>query len=197
MFAKSAWLAAALAACLLTVSSGTALAGGGHGWGHGGYYKKHHGKHFGHRGFKHFRHHGHKGFGHFRGHKRFKHFGHRHFRHFGHRGFRHFGHRKHKLVRPFAFNFVFRIADTHRGYAGSRIVRVEQRYAVAETLAHAADGEGIVWNGPESKAEVRVVPTESYEESGGRYCREFLTTAHIGGTLREAYGQACRQPDGT
>ena len=189
MFAKSAWLAAALAACLLTVSSGTALAGGGHGWGHGGYYKKHHGKHFGHRGFKHFRHHGHKGFGHFRGHKRF--------RHFGHRGFRHFGHRKHRHVRPFAFNFVFRIADTYEGYAGSRIVRVEQRYAVAETLAHAADGEGIVWNGPESKAEVRVVPTESYEESGGRYCREFLTTAHIGGTLREAYGQACRQPDGT
>jgi len=31
----------------------------------------------------------------------------------------------------------------------------------------------------------------------GRYCREFLQEVVIGGRKEQAYGTACRQPDGS
>ena len=212
MFGKTAWLAGALAAGLLTFSAGSALADGGHGWKHGGYHYKHHYKHYGHhdRGkyvhrhkHKRFRHHRHKHFrhkkhGHFRGH------GHKHYKPFKYGGHRHFRHRGPRYYRPQGFTFVFRLGHSYDAYTGtgyghaqsSRVILVEQSTAVVETLEHAPDNQGIVWNEPQTQAAYEVVPTETYQEPGGRYCREFLTTARVGGQVQEAYGRACRQPDG-
>ena len=36
-----------------------------------------------------------------------------------------------------------------------------------------------------------------FKNNNGRYCREFQQTVTIGGRTAEAYGTACRQPDGS
>ncbi|MEQ8815186.1 MAG: glycine zipper 2TM domain-containing protein [Thalassobaculum sp.] len=45
-------------------------------------------------------------------------------------------------------------------------------------------------------ARYSVVPTRTYQASG-TYCREYTTRARVGGRTQEAYGTACRQPDGS
>lgn len=41
-----------------------------------------------------------------------------------------------------------------------------------------------------------VRPTKNYT-SDHRYCREYQTTVTVGGKVQQAYGRACRQPDGS
>lgn len=41
-----------------------------------------------------------------------------------------------------------------------------------------------------------VKPLKNYT-SGHRYCREYQTTVTVGGKAQQAYGKACRQPDGS
>lgn len=69
-------------------------------------------------------------------------------------------------------------------------------YCIGQTLEHAGDGQPIVWRNPESGAQYQVVPTETFQAPDGRYCREYTTTATIGGQTQRFYGRACRQPDG-
>jgi surface antigen len=68
----------------------------------------------------------------------------------------------------------------------------------ANTRAHAAPlGEKITWNNPQNNHYGSVTPTrDGYSESGNS-CREFYQTVSIGGKTEDAYGVACRQPDGT
>ena len=45
---------------------------------------------------------------------------------------------------------------------------------------------------------VRAVPTGPvFQATDGRYCREYQSTATIGGQSQQTYGMACRQPDGS
>jgi hypothetical protein len=41
------------------------------------------------------------------------------------------------------------------------------------------------------------LPKPAYQASNGEYCREFTQTVSVGGRAQEAYGTACRQPDGS
>ena len=68
----------------------------------------------------------------------------------------------------------------------------------AEKAAHSAPiGETITWNNPESRNSGSVTPVRDGTSSSGRYCREYQETVTIGGRTEEAYGTACRQPDGS
>jgi surface antigen len=42
-----------------------------------------------------------------------------------------------------------------------------------------------------------VTPGPVQQVAGGQYCREFQQTIVVGGQQQQAYGRACRQPDGT
>ena len=42
-----------------------------------------------------------------------------------------------------------------------------------------------------------VTPMRTYEPEPGRYCREYQTVVTVGGRAEQAYGTACRQPDGS
>ncbi|HAY49321.1 MAG: RT0821/Lpp0805 family surface protein [Pseudomonadota bacterium] len=65
------------------------------------------------------------------------------------------------------------------------------------TLQTVPDGRPVRWLNPESGNSYNVVPTRSWQNSDGRYCREYTATADIGGTPHETYGTACRQADGS
>ena len=53
------------------------------------------------------------------------------------------------------------------------------------------------WANPDSGNRGAVTPTRTYQDRDGRYCREYQQTVIVGGEQQQAYGTACRQPDGT
>lgn len=58
-------------------------------------------------------------------------------------------------------------------------------------------GERSVWTNPDTGNSGWIKPTKTYQTSDETYCREFTQAIEIGGKQQEAYGTACRQPDGT
>ena len=52
------------------------------------------------------------------------------------------------------------------------------------------------WRNPDTGHHGTVTPLSVAEPRPGIYCREFQQTVTIGGETQEAYGTACRQPDG-
>jgi len=74
-------------------------------------------------------------------------------------------------------------------------MKAERAYTQATT---APVGETITWNNPESGNYGAVTPTrEGTKQATGEYCREFQQTVVIGGREEQAYGVACRRPDGS
>ena len=66
-----------------------------------------------------------------------------------------------------------------------------------QTLEYAPSRQATTWRNPDSGAVYEATPMATYQSANGRYCREFTTTALVGGTRQEVYGTACRQPDGS
>lgn len=71
------------------------------------------------------------------------------------------------------------------------------QYCTGQTLEYAPDRETIYWDNPESGAAYNVTPINHYQTRDGDYCREYTSQVKIGGKLQQAYGTACRQPDGS
>ncbi len=89
-------------------------------------------------------------------------------------------------------------------WAGSQIGRqLDERDRLlasqAVQQAHAAPvGETIAWNNPDSGHSGTVTTVrDGTQAATGAYCREYQQTITVGGRTEEAYGTACRQPDGT
>ncbi|MDX1423908.1 MAG: RT0821/Lpp0805 family surface protein [Kiloniellales bacterium] len=82
------------------------------------------------------------------------------------------------------------------GAIGQYMDSIDQN-CIGQTLEHVPDGETIVWRNPNVGGSYQVTPAETYQRSDGRYCREYITEVIIGGRREQAYGTACRQPDGS
>ena len=68
----------------------------------------------------------------------------------------------------------------------------------AHSQAQAAPiGETIAWNNPDSGHSGTVTPTRDGYADNEDYCREFQQTITVSGETQQAYGTACRQPDGS
>jgi surface antigen len=78
--------------------------------------------------------------------------------------------------------------DTDRAYATG---------SFGHAMEYAPTCSSITWNNPRSGSNGTVTPTQTYEPEPGRYCREFQQEVMIGGQVQDAYGTACRQPDGS
>lgn len=72
--------------------------------------------------------------------------------------------------------------------------KAQQAY---DQAAEAPMGKTITWNNPETGNKGTVTPVREGTSGAGEYCREFQQTVTIGGKTEEAYGTACRQPDGS
>jgi surface antigen len=81
---------------------------------------------------------------------------------------------------------------------GSSLDTADQsKLNTAQTRAYEAPvGKTISWTNPESGNSGTFTPVRNGKASDGSYCREFSQTVTVGGKKQEAYGQACRQPDG-
>ena len=60
-------------------------------------------------------------------------------------------------------------------------------------------GEPVRWNNPRSghSGTIQPISDETLDRRSGGYCREYQSTVHIGGRVQQAFGTACRMPDGT
>ena len=71
------------------------------------------------------------------------------------------------------------------------------RMNTARTLNDSRTGEATTWVNPDNGYEYTVMPTRTFEESGGP-CREFRLDATVGNQPdQEVYGTACLQADGS
>jgi hypothetical protein len=72
----------------------------------------------------------------------------------------------------------------------------QREHEAAQVAATTAPiGERIIWR--DGGATGAVTATREGHSTSGRYCREFLQEVSIGNRKEQAYGTACRQPDGS
>jgi len=58
-------------------------------------------------------------------------------------------------------------------------------------------GQTSTWKNPDTGHYGSVTPVKTYENASGQYCREYQEKVTIDGKTSQAYGTACRQPDGS
>lgn len=80
------------------------------------------------------------------------------------------------------------------GQIGKTMDRLD-RLEMQRALETAPAGKAVVWNNPDSGIRYTVRPTRTYYQAQ-QPCREYTTTAIIGGKREQIYGRACRQADG-
>jgi surface antigen len=64
-------------------------------------------------------------------------------------------------------------------------------------LEYTPTRQSTAWRNPDSGNYGSITPIETYQTPAGQYCREYLQSVVIGGQQQQAYGTACRQPDGS
>ncbi len=72
----------------------------------------------------------------------------------------------------------------------------EARKTPQPAPAKAPSGSPVAWNNPDSGHSGAFTPVRTYQKSSGQYCREYRQSVSIAGKEHQAYGTACRQPDG-
>jgi surface antigen len=83
---------------------------------------------------------------------------------------------------------------------GNALDQRDREYAAGtyrQSLEMSRTGTTSTWYNPDSGHSGTITPTRTYESASGQYCREFQQTVTVGGQTEQAYGTACRQPDGS
>jgi surface antigen len=83
---------------------------------------------------------------------------------------------------------------------GASLDRADMNYykkTQQRALETAQPGQTLPWKNPESGNSGSFTPSGYYTNDDGQYCREYAQTIEVGGQTEQAYGTACRQPDGT
>jgi surface antigen len=84
-------------------------------------------------------------------------------------------------------------------YLGGNIGRTMDRLdrlEMQKALETAPTGRPFNWQNPDNGNRYIVKPTRTYY-TNQQPCREYITTAIIGGRSQQIYGRACRQGDGS
>jgi surface antigen len=71
------------------------------------------------------------------------------------------------------------------------------RMKMQRALESNSVGQPAYWTNANTGTNYTVVPVKNVTVQGNKYCREYRTTAVIGGKSEQVYGKACRQPDGS
>jgi surface antigen len=86
------------------------------------------------------------------------------------------------------------------GVIGNRLDARDKQLATQaaqQAFENSQTGKPTVWNNPDTGNSGTITPTRTYQLANGTYCRQYQQTIMVGGQQEQAYGTACRQPDGT
>ena len=65
-----------------------------------------------------------------------------------------------------------------------------------KALEYSPAGSATEWRNPDSGNYGYITPSKAYKNDAGTYCREYTQVIVVGGEKQQAYGRACRKPDG-
>jgi surface antigen len=102
-----------------------------------------------------------------------------------------------RLVATAAGALIGALAGQDIGRSLDRADQAHVERSSQSAMEYSATHRPTTWVNPDTGATGTVTPTRTYRDAGGRYCREFTQTVQIDGQNVQAYGTACRQPDGT
>ena len=102
-----------------------------------------------------------------------------------------------RLVATGVGTFLGAMIGNEIGKSLDRADRLAMQRTTQRTLESAPVGKTSTWENPDSGNYGSVTPQKTWRQDDGTYCREFTQTITVGGRTEEAYGTACRQPDGT
>ena len=84
---------------------------------------------------------------------------------------------------------------------GTSLDKADRLYAERTTnaaLETAHSGQAMAWRNTDSGHSGVITPVRTFQDpSTNQYCREFQQSISVGGKTEQAYGKACRMPDGT
>lgn len=86
------------------------------------------------------------------------------------------------------------------GAIGNALDNRDREYARMNSfhgLEYTPSGTTSEWHNPDSGHGGTITPVRTYQTAPGTYCREFQQTITVNGRTEQAYGTACRQPDGS
>jgi surface antigen len=109
----------------------------------------------------------------------------------------HIGHGTGRLVAVGAGTLLGALLGSEVGRSLDKADQVYAERASQQALETAPSGTQVQWRNPDSGHEGWTTPQRTYQTQTGQYCREFTQTVMIGGRQEQAFGTACRQPDGT
>ena len=89
------------------------------------------------------------------------------------------------------------LAGAYLGGAVGKSMDDTDRLKMNQALESNNAGQPAYWHNANTGADYQVEPVRNVAIEGNRYCREYRTTANIGGRKQQMYGTACRQPDGS
>jgi len=88
-------------------------------------------------------------------------------------------------------------AGSEIGKSLDKADRLYMQQTTNQALESGRSNQSYGWTNPDSGHAGTVVPQPAYQNTSGQYCREYQQTVTIGGQTEDAFGTACRQPDGS
>lgn len=89
------------------------------------------------------------------------------------------------------------VVGSEIGRGLDQVDKQQMEQTTQASLEHTKTGSTSAWSNPDTGNSGTVTPTTTYQSSGGEYCREYRQTIEVGDEEQEAFGTACRQPDGS
>ena len=78
-----------------------------------------------------------------------------------------------------------------------KVDQMEMERAQYNAFEYTPSGTSTDWYNPDTGNSGAVTPEPAYKNTQGQYCREFQQKVTINGQQQDAYGTACRKPDGS
>lgn len=107
-----------------------------------------------------------------------------------------FGKGKGQLVTTGLGALLGAVVGSEIGKSLDKADRLYLQQTTQHTLESIPSGEIEQWSNPDSGNSGTVSAKPAFQNSTGEYCREFQQTITIGGEVHDAFGTACRKPDG-
>lgn len=109
----------------------------------------------------------------------------------------HFGRGRGKLVAVAIGTLAGAIVGHEVGKSLDQADRLAMERNAQYSLEHTRTSTTTEWRNPDTRNSGSLTPVETYQTPEGQYCREYIQTVTIAGKKQQAYGTACRQPDGS
>jgi surface antigen len=88
------------------------------------------------------------------------------------------------------------LAGSMIGNAVGKKMDETDQLKMQQALENNQAGQPAYWRNQKTGVRYEMTPVRNVTHHGNKYCREYRTTADVGGKQQQVYGTACRQPDG-